>query len=322
MIKLVLEQRAELGVAAGEAIRCVQGNEEVRHRAEPVGHLLLLAPLLPRPAAERHFLALAQHRAACLVEAVRRPQELHIGIFQMHVVFVVERAAFGENGCARPLEHLGRGQITVVQRVGEFGWWHRARGIGRCGIAAFLHSDLPRYLNPGSLGFVAWPTEHAQVRRLQLKMPVLQAQQNVIYVQIFLRHTPRANPGVSHEDRLTDCTPLRAAIEPLSFAHLRFAFLLRRCWAAHFWRWNARKSPGVLGSSQHFPLPQSRASRLEPPFVVSLFWGSCHLALPFYVSGQLSRFDLKLTGGIVAPSTHSAMIPPAFSAASSSALGR
>ena len=61
-----------------------------------------------------------------LGEAVRRPQELHIGLFQVGVVLVVERAVFDEDCNARPLEHFGRRQVTVVQRIGEIGRRHGA----------------------------------------------------------------------------------------------------------------------------------------------------------------------------------------------------
>lgn len=80
VVELMLDQRAKLRVAAGDAVVRCQSDQERRHTAEPLDHLLFLAGLLPAARAEHDLFGLAQHGAAGFFERARRPKECQVGI--------------------------------------------------------------------------------------------------------------------------------------------------------------------------------------------------------------------------------------------------
>src|SRR5450830_1163722 len=75
VIQLVLDQCAELKVAALGAVVGSQRDDESRHVAKPITHLLLHPGFLPTTSAERYLLGLAQDCPALLLEARRRPHD-------------------------------------------------------------------------------------------------------------------------------------------------------------------------------------------------------------------------------------------------------
>ncbi|MNC46082.1 hypothetical protein D3C75_950800 [compost metagenome] len=76
VIELMLNQGAELKVAALVAVVGSQGDDEGRHLAEPIEHLLFHPGLLPATGAERYLLSLTQDRATLLLEVGRCPHDL------------------------------------------------------------------------------------------------------------------------------------------------------------------------------------------------------------------------------------------------------
>jgi len=89
VIELVLDQGAEVDVAAVRAVMRVERDHKVGQRAEPLAQLLLLAGFLPGAAAEHRNLALPEHEAALLHEPGRRPQEADHRVAKVRVLFVV-----------------------------------------------------------------------------------------------------------------------------------------------------------------------------------------------------------------------------------------
>ncbi|MNW03632.1 hypothetical protein D3C71_1995930 [compost metagenome] len=65
----MFDEGAELGVGALGAVIRSQGDDEARHLAEPVDHLLLLPSLLPPAGSEHHRLGLPDHGSPLLLEA-------------------------------------------------------------------------------------------------------------------------------------------------------------------------------------------------------------------------------------------------------------
>jgi hypothetical protein len=73
--QFVLNQSQKINIAALGAIIGSQGDDEGRHIAEPITHLLFHPGLLPATSAERYLLGLAQDCSALLLEARRGPHD-------------------------------------------------------------------------------------------------------------------------------------------------------------------------------------------------------------------------------------------------------
>lgn len=69
VVKLMLDQGAELKVAALGAVVSSESDDECRHFAELVTHLLLHPGFLPAACAESYLFGLAQDCAALFLEA-------------------------------------------------------------------------------------------------------------------------------------------------------------------------------------------------------------------------------------------------------------
>lgn len=106
VVELVLDQGAKLGVGAFRAEISGKRDQIIRHFAEPVPHLLLLASLLPAASAEHDLLGLAQNPPTLLGESGRCPEHTDVGVDQMAVVFVMDAAGGGENLGLKPFPHL------------------------------------------------------------------------------------------------------------------------------------------------------------------------------------------------------------------------
>ncbi|MCY1450341.1 hypothetical protein D9M71_671400 [compost metagenome] len=104
----MLDEGAELGVGALGAVIRSEGDDEARHIAEPVDHLLLLPGLLPPASSKHHSLGLAYHGSTLLLEAGRRPQEAQRRVDQVCMVRIVQLATLTEDRYLHPFTHLGR----------------------------------------------------------------------------------------------------------------------------------------------------------------------------------------------------------------------
>src|SRR5690606_30294894 len=86
-------------------------DDEVRHRAEPFGDLLLDAGLCPLPhcALRCTRLALAYDALALAGVLDRCPEITDMGVGQMSLLWVCDRRRFIQKGSLYPLRHIERG---------------------------------------------------------------------------------------------------------------------------------------------------------------------------------------------------------------------
>jgi len=75
VVQLVLDECAEVSITTGRAVIGSQRDDEGRHIAESITHLLLHSGLLPTTSAEGYLLGLAQDGATLFLEARRRPHD-------------------------------------------------------------------------------------------------------------------------------------------------------------------------------------------------------------------------------------------------------
>lgn len=86
VVKLVLDEGTEAEVAALGAVVGSQGDDEGRHIAEPITHLLLHPCFLPATGAERYLFSLTQNCSALLLETRRGPHDPNACTQQVGVI--------------------------------------------------------------------------------------------------------------------------------------------------------------------------------------------------------------------------------------------
>ncbi|GAO92436.1 hypothetical protein PSA5_06985 [Pseudomonas syringae pv. actinidiae] len=126
----MLDQCAEVCIAALRAVIGGQGDDVARYVAEPVTHLLFHAGLLPTTGSECNLFSLSQYSTPLLRECRRSPHDADVSIDQMGMIFVVDAAGVGKDLALNLLpnviswlqSHENVGLIRQLQQAGRRTW--------------------------------------------------------------------------------------------------------------------------------------------------------------------------------------------------------